>query len=380
MGHTLTWEKGRQLKSFDDNTYTYNANGIRTSKNVESGEHIYTLDGTKILQERWNYDEETKTYMDILVPLYDNEESVCGVIYNDVPYYFHKNLQGDVIAIVDKNGDTVARYTYDAWGACTIQSDSTGCCIASINPFRYRGYYYDIETDMYYLQSRYYDPNTGRFINADIAELVLHSKATQDYNYYSYCANEPISNIDNFGNRRWPKMVAFGIQVELGIAFASYGFEIIFANSNAYLFTYGGMSYGYGLNKTLSCVKTDLTSMFSKKSFKKLVKKLTESYISICLFAVFNTSGTSFYTSDYTKHFVGVAGTIPTIYGLLGKRIGVKTYVSTWNNLTSVGVGLVWPSSLDISTTYSYYTYRGRISMPNKVKSFVSKETKGLKP
>ena len=199
MGHTLTWEKGRQLKSFDDNTYTYNANGIRTSKNVESGEHIYTLDGTKILQERWNYDEETKTYMDILVPLYDNEESVCGVIYNDVPYYFHKNLQGDVIAIVDKNGDTVARYTYDAWGACTIQSDSTGCCIASINPFRYRGYYYDIEIDMYYLQSRYYNPNTGRFINADAIEMLGSSGTNISYNLIVYCENEPIKGKDILG-------------------------------------------------------------------------------------------------------------------------------------------------------------------------------------
>ena len=200
LGHTLTWEKGRQLKSFDDNTYTYNANGIRTSKNVESGEHIYTLDGTKILQERWNYDEETKTYMDILVPLYDNEESVCGVIYNDVPYYFHKNLQGDVIAIVDKNGDTVARYTYDAWGACTIQSDSTGCCIASINPFRYRGYYYDIEIDMYYLQSRYYDPNTDRFINVDMPEYALLSTNATGHNLVAYCLNNPINLTDLNGN------------------------------------------------------------------------------------------------------------------------------------------------------------------------------------
>ena len=199
LGHTLTWEKGRQLKSFDDNTYTYNANGIRTSKNVESGEHIYTLDGTKILQERWNYDEETKTYMDILVPLYDNEESVCGVIYNDVPYYFHKNLQGDVIAIVDKNGDTVARYTYDAWGACTIQSDSTGCCIASINPFRYRGYYYDIEIDMYYLQSRYYDPNTGRFINADSVEWIGTNGNILETNIFAYCKNDCVNSRDDVG-------------------------------------------------------------------------------------------------------------------------------------------------------------------------------------
>ena len=233
---------------------------------------------------------------------------------------------------------------------------------------------------MYYLQSRYYNAQVGRFVNTDAPEYILRSKVTQDFNYFSYCANEPVLNIDDFGGRRWPKIVASGIQVELGIAFASYGFEIIFANSNAYLFTYGGMSYGGELNKTLGWVQTNLTSMFSKKNFKKYIKNLFQSYISLCVFAVFNTSGSSFYTSDYTHHFVGAAVTIPTIYGLLGKQIGVKTYASTWSNLTSVGVGFVWPCSLDISATYSYYTYRGRISMSNKIKNFVNKETKGLKP
>jgi hypothetical protein len=87
LGHTLTWEKGRQLKSFDDNTYTYNANGIRTSKTVDGIKHEYVLDGTKILREVW--DGNT------LVPLCDNEDSVCGIVYNDVPYFFLKNLQGD---------------------------------------------------------------------------------------------------------------------------------------------------------------------------------------------------------------------------------------------------------------------------------------------
>ena len=80
LGHTLTWEKGRQLKKFDSNTYTYNANGIRTSKTVAGVKHDYLLDGTKILRESWNYDEAIKTYQDILIPLYDNEDSVCGIM------------------------------------------------------------------------------------------------------------------------------------------------------------------------------------------------------------------------------------------------------------------------------------------------------------
>ena len=84
----------------------------------------------------------------MLTPLYDNEESVCGIIYNGTPHYFLKNLQCDIIAIANSNGEIEARYTYDAWGVCTIVSDSTGI-IASVNPFRYRGYYYDQEIGLY---------------------------------------------------------------------------------------------------------------------------------------------------------------------------------------------------------------------------------------
>ena len=191
LGHTLTWEKGRQLKSFDGNTYTYNANGIRTSKTVGGVKHTYTLDGTKILSETW--DSNT------LIPLYDNGESVCGIVYNDTPYYFIKNLQGDIIAIVNKDANAVARYTYDAWGVCTIIQDTSGCNIATVNPFRYRGYYYDEEIGLYYLQSRYYDACIGRFINCDDPMLIGLSIASVSYNLAHYCENNPINRTDITG-------------------------------------------------------------------------------------------------------------------------------------------------------------------------------------
>ncbi len=189
LGHTLTWEKGRQLNSYDSNTYTYNANGIRTSKTVDGIRHDYVLDGVKILREAWG--DNT------LVPLYDNEEGVCGILYNNEPYYFVKNLQGDVIAIVDKYAETVAKYSYDAWGVPAILQDTTDCQIATINPFRYRGYYYDAETQLYYLQSRYYNPEIGRFINADA--LVSTGQGILGYNMFAYCGNNPIINSDPTG-------------------------------------------------------------------------------------------------------------------------------------------------------------------------------------
>ena len=190
LGHTLTWEKGRQLKSFDNNTYTYNANGIRTSKTVGGVKHTYTLDGTKILRETW--DSNT------LIPLYDNEDSVCGILYNTVPYYFIKNLQGDIIAIVNQDAQTVARYSYDAWGACISASGTSE--IANINPFRYRGCYFDMETGYYYLQSRYYDPSTGRFLNADDIKYLGTTDCSVGFNLFSYCDNNPVNRSDVNGH------------------------------------------------------------------------------------------------------------------------------------------------------------------------------------
>ena len=193
LGHTLTWEKGRQLKTFDNNTYTYNANGIRTSKTVGGIKHTYTLDGTKILRETWNGNE--------LVPMYDNEESICGIFYNGTPYYFQKNLQGDIIGITDQNGAVKARYSYDAWGVCTIAQDNSEIGIATINPYRYRGYYFDAEIDMYYLQSRYYDANVCRFMNSDTPEMVKLQIDNQFNipNLFCYCNNDPINNTDETG-------------------------------------------------------------------------------------------------------------------------------------------------------------------------------------
>ena len=192
LGHTLTWEKGRQLKKFDNIEYTYNANGIRTSKKINGVLHTYTLDGTKILRETW--DGNT------LIPLYDNEDGVCGILYNDVPYYFIKNLQGDVIAIVDRDAQTVARYSYDAWGVPTVTLDTSDCQIADINPFRYRGYYYDKEIGLYYLQSRYYDSQTGKFISSDDAVYGLMTTNESARNIFCYCHNNAVNMIDKDGH------------------------------------------------------------------------------------------------------------------------------------------------------------------------------------
>ena len=114
---------------------------------------------------------------------------------------FPQNLQGDVIAIVDKNANTVARYSYDAWGVPTITEDISGIGIAEINPFRYRSYFYDEETGLYYLQSRYYDANVGRFVNGDESFFITILEKIIGNNLFTYCHNNSINEADYFGDK-----------------------------------------------------------------------------------------------------------------------------------------------------------------------------------
>ena len=108
-------------------------------------------------------------------------------------YYYVLNLQGDVVKLIQANGHVVAQYTYDAWG-----NVSSSGRLAEINPLRYRGYYYDNETGLYYLQSRYYDPANRRFINAD-----RHMSTGQGFvgtNMFAYCNNSPVFLVDYDGD------------------------------------------------------------------------------------------------------------------------------------------------------------------------------------
>ena len=125
---------------------------------------------------------------------YDANGYPYALKYNGTTYYYITNLQGDVMYLVDGTGATVAAYEYDPFG--NILS-ATGP-MAEINPLRYRGYYYDAELEMYYLQSRYYDPMVGRFINADM--LVSTGQGALGYNMFAYCGNDPINRYDDGGS------------------------------------------------------------------------------------------------------------------------------------------------------------------------------------
>ena len=110
---------------------------------------------------------------------------------------YKKDLLGNIIEILDTSGNTMVKYTYDAWGNHTV-TDYTEFGLGNINPFRYRGYYYDTETGLYYLKSRYYDPQTGRFISMDDISY-LDPETIGGANLYAYCNNNPIKYIDPNG-------------------------------------------------------------------------------------------------------------------------------------------------------------------------------------
>ena len=203
-GWGMTWQ-GRQLVTAEKGgttlNYTYDSEGIRTSKTVGSTTTKYLLNGTQILAQTTN--GITTSFF------YDQQGNrVAMADSSNHFYYYIYNLQGDVIALADAtNGKLVATYTYDAWGKCTV-TNASGYTIGTLNPFRYRGYYYDTETKLYYLQTRYYDPDTGRFINAD-AYATTDVGGVLSSNMFAYCENNPILRSDPTGE--WVHIVVAGV-------------------------------------------------------------------------------------------------------------------------------------------------------------------------
>ena len=204
-GATLTWTRGRLLASYkpSGSSYTttmqYDANGVRCSKTIPTSTQPnvfrYVYDGNNLVREtKSGTSSYTKTF------LY-NSQGIIGFAIGSTVYTYRKNLFGDIIAIY-QGATKKAAYVYDAWGNCTITQDTDG--IGTANPFRYRGYYWDNDLQLYYLMSRYYDPQTGRFINADESKTLFWGKhIILALNRYSYCFDNPIYYIDDMG--LWPQ-------------------------------------------------------------------------------------------------------------------------------------------------------------------------------
>ena len=218
-GYTLTWQNGRQLASMKYGAinigFTYDVDGLRTSKTIPNVglEHKYYYVGNRLQYE-------TLGGSSALWYFYDADGNPSGIRYkngdsiND--YYFVCNWRGDVIQIYNASGTLVGSYTYDAWGRVTENATSADTeNITETNPIRYRGYYYDTETRLYYVNSRYYDPAVKRFLNSDDELLsAISTQTLTDKNYFAYCDNNPVGRIDTNGTE-W--LAIIGISVASGL-------------------------------------------------------------------------------------------------------------------------------------------------------------------
>ena len=258
---TYTWQNGRQLQKMQKAGVTvefvYNADGLRVQKTVNGVATKYTLHGKNVVHMTSGADE--------LHFFYDAQNRPAVVVYNGTAYAYVKSLQGDVVAILDENGNAVVSYGYDAWGAplwCTGELAET---LGKVQPFRYRGYVFDEETGLYYLRSRYYNPRWGRFVNADGAII--------QKNLFAYCSNGPIVGYDPSGfervkltphrsdsSEKYPDSV---MSVDLFVELIKQAVE---TEGWKYI-------YGHARWKETDCVglpKYVLEWYYSHKSFKKL--------------------------------------------------------------------------------------------------------------
>ena len=200
-GMAFVWESGRRLASITQGTnsysYSYDSSGVRISKTVNGSTYSYIYDNGQLI-----YADTPSGGMTFI---YEND-SVAGYKYGSEYYYYIKNLQGDIIGVIDKNCNLLYQYEYDAWGNHTVL-DAQGNTIspdaphvANFNPLRYRGYFFDTETGLYLTGSRYYDPVTCRFINADTAAVLTASPdSLYDKNLFAYCDNNPVTRVDSEG-------------------------------------------------------------------------------------------------------------------------------------------------------------------------------------
>ena len=212
---------------------------------------------------------------DTLLFYYDSDGSATSFSYNGTMYFYVKNLQGDVIRIIDLAGTEVASYVYDAWG--NIKDTKGEPTIREINPIRYRGYVYDTETSLYYLQSRYYDPFTGRFLNADDTAFIGVSGTVLSGNLFAYCENNPVNHIDNYGyvkiNIKW---LSYAVDAILWLIPALYAVSKIWksvSKTASKLVSFGKklISVGKTLFKRLD---NRLYCAFAKESTYRIVKTI----------------------------------------------------------------------------------------------------------
>ena len=211
-----TWKNGRELETITQRngtvwTNTYDANGMRIRRASSAKVYDYVYNGSQ-LSQMWITHVSSET-IDKFSFTYDANGIPMTITYNGTTYYYVTNIQGDVVAILNSSGQEVVSYTYDAWGYLWFFDGSMAFTLGQWNPLRYRGYVYDHETGLYYLESRYYNPKIGRFLNADV--FASTGQGFVGNNMFAYCLNNPIINLDESG--MWTVGISLSLSAVLGL-------------------------------------------------------------------------------------------------------------------------------------------------------------------
>ena len=215
--YTYSWTKGSLLEKVTGDgleaVYTYDASGIRTSKKVNGTTTEYLTAGGSVLSEKKN--GVWQHY------LYDGSGQLMAIRYKGADYYYIRDGLMTITGLVDANGAAVVNYRYDSWGRLLGITGSLAETLGKDNPYRFKGYYYDEETGMYYLKSRYYQPEICRFISADDISIMLDNPMSLwDKNLYVYGDNDPVNKKDDDGEiAQFVAMGIIGAVTNVGISF-----------------------------------------------------------------------------------------------------------------------------------------------------------------
>ena len=210
----FTWNQGRMLATVDNGkkiSYGYDHTGNRVRKTVDGVTTDYCMAGDLLVAET-SGDK-------IIWYKYDSAANLISIRAYGKEFFYIKNLQNDVIALADASGEIVTEYKYDSWGKILSITGSKKDTIGKTNPFRYKSYYYDNETEMYYLRNRYYDPIIKRFINADNFFAVQGSPETlHNRNLFAYCDHNPLTRSDSDGDAWMVAAASFAVGMAASVA------------------------------------------------------------------------------------------------------------------------------------------------------------------
>ena len=366
-------KNGRRLTSLQKwinmISYAYDETGLRTEKSTNTNRTYFDRDASgNLVHEFRDYSgylgEDSHLYY-----YYNANGNIGSISYNGVRYAFRKNLQGDVIAILDTSGNVVARYTYDAWGKVLSVTDANGNAntsstfIGNVNPIRYRGYYYDTETGWYYLRTRYYDPQVKRFLNSD---MIAGEIGSLGYNLFSYCKNDPVNRIDSEGALSWwaSEQMIHGVQRQpgggynpayLGAAPADSCVETVPDKLDLFAFTGTHSSY------TLETVKTTTHTVSSQEAAEIASESAGMQAINDLISTAPITATASIILGEFVVvksivSFVGTAVGIATTYSQ-AKKNNIHVDSGTYHTIVAIYIySNDTGEKIVLNRTYSNYT------------------------